>query len=357
MQKLFTDNLPDLVIASNTTITMAATYLGKSTRLTIGGQQYKYSSLTTLNFGTTGFNGLDTGAIAANTLYYIYAVMQAGVPGLIASLASSATGPSGFTSFKEVARARTATGSAILDTIWKITEATPSQTGLMTSYVPIVKSTVKNLSGNYTILENDGFDFFVLPNLGADATVTLPSVSVSKGRHFKFVKGGNDAFKLRIAGTIDGNNDTTNVNVINKVYGSGTVYCDGSDFYWIEKITEQGEYTPTAIAGTNISSITGNLSQFLRVGNRVTVAGHVNATTSAGSNTTSNFFVPVPLSTNMTAQNELLGSGARDTLGGTALVGAIQIFGDIANDRAQMQFNAAEAAPRNMWFTFVYVIK
>lgn len=116
-QVLTADNLPDLVIASTTTITMATTYLGKSTRITIGGQQYKYSSLTTLNFGTTGFNGLDTGSIASNTLYYIYAVQSAGTPGLVASLAAPTVGPTGFAAWKEVGRCRTLATAATLAAI------------------------------------------------------------------------------------------------------------------------------------------------------------------------------------------------------------------------------------------------
>jgi len=119
-QILTPDNIPDLVIASSTTITMAASYLGRDTRITIGGQQFKYASLTTLNFATAGFNGLDTGSIATNTLYYIYAVKSSGVPGLVASLNAPATGPSGFASWKEVGRCNTLVGSAALSSIINI---------------------------------------------------------------------------------------------------------------------------------------------------------------------------------------------------------------------------------------------
>jgi len=113
-QVIGSENLPDLVIASTTTITMATTYLGKQTRISVGGQQYLYSSLITINFATTGINGLDTGAIAANSLYYIYSVQTSNTPGLVASLASPTTGPTGFTAWKEVARVRTLQTAATL---------------------------------------------------------------------------------------------------------------------------------------------------------------------------------------------------------------------------------------------------
>lgn len=112
------ENLPDLVIASTTTVTMASSYLGKSTRITVGGQQLLYTSTTTINFATTGLNALDTGAIAANTLFYIYAVKSSGgVAGLVASTAAPAVGPTGYTAWREIGRCRTAFGAATLATI------------------------------------------------------------------------------------------------------------------------------------------------------------------------------------------------------------------------------------------------
>lgn len=112
------ENLPDLVIASTTTVTMASSYLGKSTRITVGGQQLLYTSTTTINFATTGLNALDTGTIAANTLYYIYAVKSTGgVAGLVASTAAPATGPTGYTAWKEIARCRTLSSAATLAVI------------------------------------------------------------------------------------------------------------------------------------------------------------------------------------------------------------------------------------------------
>jgi hypothetical protein len=115
MAQVFTqDNIPDLVIATNTTITMAATYLGKDTRITIGGQQYKFSA-TTINFATTGINALDAGTVAANTLYYIYAVVNGGGSiGLVASTSSTTTGPSGYARWKEIGRCRTLSSAATL---------------------------------------------------------------------------------------------------------------------------------------------------------------------------------------------------------------------------------------------------
>lgn len=148
-QVLTADNLPDLAIASSTTVTMGTTYLGKNTRITIGGNQYLYSSLITLNFGTTGINGLDTGSIAANTLYYIYAVQSSGTPGLVASLAAPATGPAGFTAWKEVGRCRTLLTAATLATITNRIGGASSLTLSGTEWSQI-STTVKGVSSDPT---------------------------------------------------------------------------------------------------------------------------------------------------------------------------------------------------------------
>jgi hypothetical protein len=98
-QIFFQDNAPEMVRASATTATLAATNLGQPTRLTVGGQQYALSATLTLNTATTGFGGLDTGTLSnTNSIYYVYAVVQSGVIGLVASLTSPSTGPAGFTS-------------------------------------------------------------------------------------------------------------------------------------------------------------------------------------------------------------------------------------------------------------------
>jgi hypothetical protein len=69
------ENIPLLVKASTTTITFANTFEGKAVWVKVGGMLHKpANTTTTLSTGTVGFSGLDIGALAANTLYYVYAV-------------------------------------------------------------------------------------------------------------------------------------------------------------------------------------------------------------------------------------------------------------------------------------------
>jgi len=116
------ENIPPVTKASGTSLTLATTYLGQPTIVKVGGQAYTPSSTVTLNTGTTGINGIDTGTFTANTLYYVYAVVSGGVLGLIISTTAPSTGPTGFTSaYKYLAKFRTLVGSAAIadvNSIW-----------------------------------------------------------------------------------------------------------------------------------------------------------------------------------------------------------------------------------------------
>jgi hypothetical protein len=80
---------------SNNTVNMPALRCLNSTRAVEIA-----TSSATLNFATTGLNGLDTGSLVANTWYYIWAILNptTGATGFLASTSStSPTMPSGFT--------------------------------------------------------------------------------------------------------------------------------------------------------------------------------------------------------------------------------------------------------------------
>ena len=92
------ENIPNIVKASTTSVTLAATNGGSPTLIKVGGQGYSASATLTLSTAVSGAGGIDTGSIAANSTYYVYAVLSGGNLSLIASLATPSTGPSGFTS-------------------------------------------------------------------------------------------------------------------------------------------------------------------------------------------------------------------------------------------------------------------
>jgi len=65
----------------------------------------------TLNTAILGAGGLDTGSIAASTLYYVYTIVDSNSIKLIASISS--TSPTGFTQYKKVGAFYTDTSSNI----------------------------------------------------------------------------------------------------------------------------------------------------------------------------------------------------------------------------------------------------
>lgn len=94
-----------LVRVSNTQVQLAGLSIVK-----LGGQ-FKSLTSPTLLTSVSGIGGIDTGAIAASSFYYVYAVSTGSVEGLVASL--SAASPVGFLRFKKVGVFYTDSGSLI----------------------------------------------------------------------------------------------------------------------------------------------------------------------------------------------------------------------------------------------------
>lgn len=111
MQVLGPDIIAPVTKSGNNTLAMAATLTGQSVRITVGGQQYLTpSSGLSLNTGTSGFNGIDTGTFTAGTVYNIFAVVSSGVLGMVIS---SGSAPFGFTSYTFLGKLIAATGATI----------------------------------------------------------------------------------------------------------------------------------------------------------------------------------------------------------------------------------------------------
>lgn len=89
--------LKSLIKTGATTLQLTA-----GSRFRIGGLGARLDSALNLDFSGNGLGGLDTGSIAASTLYYIYAVTSGTTVGLVASL--NANGPTGFLIFKEIGK-------------------------------------------------------------------------------------------------------------------------------------------------------------------------------------------------------------------------------------------------------------
>lgn len=135
------EDIKDLTKASQTTIEWAS-----GSNLRIGGQAYNVTSVLTLDTATD----IDTGAIASDTIYYIYAVVVAGVVSLKYSLSDSA--PTGYSAYRLI-------GSFFSNSISEVefpsNETNSDTLTLLDQEVPTGKNTYKlfvNAGG--TVLDN-----------------------------------------------------------------------------------------------------------------------------------------------------------------------------------------------------------
>ena len=116
-----------------------------------------------------------------------------------------------------------------------------------------------------------------------------------------------------------------------------------------QPILASGTYTPTLTNGVNVAGSAAYAGQWSRVGDIVTVAGHIDvAPTSAGASTIMG--ISLPVASNLGAIADCNGSFGSD--GEVGCSGAI--YGDVANDRATLGYIAPSVTPRGLFYSFSY---
>lgn len=109
-----------ITVTSNTQTTLTAD--GVVTQNGSGGTTRQTAVSLTLNMGSTGANGLDTGSVAASKWYAVYVIYNSAsntTAGLYSLSASSPTLPSGYTYFSRLGWVATDTNTFLLRTIQK----------------------------------------------------------------------------------------------------------------------------------------------------------------------------------------------------------------------------------------------
>jgi hypothetical protein len=112
-----------------------------------------------------------------------------------------------------------------------------------------------------------------------------------------------------------------------------------------------GTYTPTGFAGLNVSVVTPQTAQYIRIGNIVTVSGTVGAVPTLA-NTSSKFTLSLPFSSNLAFSQQAAGSGA--TLASDPK--ACHVYGDTSLDRVQFSFSPATASAQSIAYTYTYQV-
>lgn len=111
-----------------------------------------------------------------------------------------------------------------------------------------------------------------------------------------------------------------------------------------------GTYTPAVTNVVNVSASTPQKAQWMRVGNVVTVSGHVNITAAAAAVTA--FRLSLPIATNIATTYELQGVGMANT--GVPL--GWSISGDAGADAAQLISQTTGVGPHGIHYTYTYEI-
>jgi hypothetical protein len=112
-----------------------------------------------------------------------------------------------------------------------------------------------------------------------------------------------------------------------------------------------GTYTPTITAVGNVSASSALASQWIRVGNVVSVSGEVSITATAGGSSLS-WRITLPVASTIANQGQLAGTG----VGGTLNI--VNIYGDIASGQASFTASAPGSGSSVAYsFTFQYEVK
>jgi len=112
-----------------------------------------------------------------------------------------------------------------------------------------------------------------------------------------------------------------------------------------------GNYTPTLFNTTNVAVSVAHVTNWIRVGNMVTVSGRVEIDPT-NNNSSTVLGISLPIASNLASSEDVGGSAAAADVAGQCAA----VLGDAVNDRALMQFVAGSATNHSMWFTFMYEI-
>jgi hypothetical protein len=130
-------------------------------------------------------------------------------------------------------------------------EATAASAGLLTSYVPVILSSVHSVSSaNYTVLDSDGYATILVTTGASDRTITLPTAADNTGRTLTSKKVDSGVGDVIVEGegseTIDG---ALNNHIISQ-YSSLKLVCDGTGWHILEA---PKDFVPSGVGTTAVS--------------------------------------------------------------------------------------------------------
>ncbi len=146
--------------------------------------------------------------------------------------------------------------------------ATDSVQGTVTSYTPVVKSSVLAVSAaSYTGTETDGYETITFATSSTNCTYTAPAVGVSAGRRIRVIKTdtGSGTVTVAAGGLLLGPGSGSP-----KVSSQGGLIemeCDGIDWY-ITNLQDTGTFVGTVAGGTTAPTAT---VRYMKTGDVVSI--------------------------------------------------------------------------------------
>jgi hypothetical protein len=121
----------------------------------------------------------------------------------------------------------------------------------------------------------------------------------------------------------------------------------------VNQFIGSGTYTPTVTPVANVSAVTAQPAQWMRVGNVVTVSGRTDLSATAAAATLTTFRMSLPIASNFTTNTACggiySGSAATQIEPGT-------VSPDQVNDQALFSFYSVQTGSRAGIYTFTYLV-
>ena len=117
-----------------------------------------------------------------------------------------------------------------------------------------------------------------------------------------------------------------------------------------------GTYEPTATNLTNISGLTVNEAQWLRVGNVVTVSGVITDVSITASGATTSFELSLPVASSFTNLYDLGGSGAMTKIGALLNFNTATISAQVTNRTAYFEWEEIGGNVQIISYSYTYVV-
>jgi hypothetical protein len=194
------------------------------------------------------------------------------------------------------------------------------------------------------------------PCVALTGTTTVTAVTLTS-RRWRICRA-DAAFQMTASASLIVNGSTTvnytttaNDLLLFEGYGSGVVrvWLIGAPTY----LPTSGTYTPTLFNTTNVAASTANVTQYIRIGNIVWVAGNVDIDPTAAGPTITVMGMSLPIASNFSSAIQ-----AGGTCNGYGFAGAetYAIIADAANDRVTFTGAATTTANHSHSFIFMYQV-